>query len=119
MNLEHEAEQLTCEVGKTLESAEEECQKPAEVEFRGVSLCSRHARELYAKDRVDLWEAMILQLDITLESLDGQGDGSLGRYLELRRADAAAELELARQALADGSHILTDKRRPLTDKGRS
>ena len=111
MNLEHEAEQLTCEVGKTLESTDEECQKPAEVEFRGVSLCRSHARELYAKDRVHLWEAMILQLDITLESLNGQGDGNLGRYLELRRADAASELELAREALADESHILKGKRR--------
>ena len=100
MNLEHTKEQLTCEVGKTLESTDEECQKPAEVEFRGVYLCRRCARELYAKDRVDLWEAMVLQLDITLESLDGQGDGSFGRYLELRRADAATELELARKELA-------------------
>ncbi len=95
--------QLTCEVGETLEGDGEECRNPTEVEFKGVDLCGRHARELYARDRADLWRAMVLQLDITLESLDGQRDGPLGQRLELRRAEAAAELELARKALVDRS----------------
>lgn len=94
-------EQLTCEVGETLEGDGEECRSLTEVEFKGVNLCGRHARELYARDRVALWRAMVLQLDMTLESLDGQRDGPLGQRLELRRDEAAAELELARKALAN------------------
>ncbi len=56
-----------------------------------------------ARDRVDLWRATVLQLDITLESLNGRRGGPLGRRLELRRTEAAAVLDLACQDLADSS----------------
>lgn len=92
--------QPTCEVGKTLEG-EEDCRHPAEVEFKEVPLCRRHASELYTRDRVDLWRALVLQLDMALESLDGERGEEFKRNLELRRADAVLELELARENLAN------------------
>ena len=88
----------TCELGQTLEG-NGECQNPAEVEFKGVRLCRRHARELYARDRVDLWRATVVQLDLALESIDGQLSDDAKRRLKLRRADAAVELELAQKEI--------------------
>jgi hypothetical protein len=88
----------TCELGHTLEG-NGECQNPAEVEFKGIRLCRRHARELYARDRVDLWQAILMQLDIALESMDGQMSEDAKRRLKLRRADAAVELELAQKEM--------------------
>lgn len=92
-----------CEFGHTLEG-NGECQNPAEVEFKGVYLCRRHARELYARDRVDLSRAMVMQLDMALESTDGQiGDDAVKRRLRLRRAEAEAELDLAQKDLGERS----------------
>lgn len=94
----------TCELGHTLEG-NGECQNPAEVEFKGVRLCRRHARELYARDRVGLWRAILMQLDMVLENTNGQMDDGAEQRLKLRRADAAAELELAEKEMGEQAYV--------------
>ena len=86
-----------CEVGRTLEGGY--CERVGEVEFRGVLLCGRHARQFEARDRVDLLRGIASSLELSLRSIPLHRDANLTLLLRTERAGAAQNLNLAREEL--------------------
>jgi hypothetical protein len=94
-----------CEVGETLKGGY--CELAGEVEFGGVLLCRRHARQLEAQDRADLLRGILSCLELSLRSVPLRRDKNLILLLRANRAQAIRELYRAhedlRQAEEDAS----------------
>jgi hypothetical protein len=86
-----------CEVEETLKGGE--CELAGEVDFKGVLLCGRHARQLEAQDRVALLRGIISCLEISLRSLPLRRDRNLTLLLRAKRAQTTRELYLAHEDL--------------------
>src|SRR3954447_22018806 len=82
-----------CEISQTLKSGY--CELAGEVEFRGVLLCGRHARQLQAQDRRDLLKGIVSSLDLSLRSVPLRRDKNLTLLLRAQRAQATRELARA------------------------
>ena len=84
-----------CEVGETLKGGH--CELLGEVEFEGLLLCGRHARQLEAQDRIDLLRGIASSIALCLSSIPLHRDTSLVLLLRSKRAQAIRELDRARE----------------------
>ena len=82
-----------CEVRETLQGGH--CELAGEVEFKGVLLCERHARQFEARDRVDLLTGIVSSLELSLSSIPLRKDKNLTLLLRAKRAEASRELARA------------------------
>lgn len=82
-----------CEVSETLKGGY--CELAGEVEFEGVLLCERHARQFEAQDRVDLLTGIVSSLELSLSSIPLRKDKNVTLLLRAKRADASRELARA------------------------
>jgi hypothetical protein len=86
-----------CEVGQTLKGGY--CELAGEVEFGGVLLCGRHARQLQVWDRTVLLKGIVSSLDLSLRSIPLRRDKNLTLLLRAQRAQATLELARAYEDL--------------------
>jgi hypothetical protein len=86
-----------CEVSETLEGGY--CELAGEVEFEGLLLCGRHARQLEAQDQIDLLRGIASSIELCLSSIPIRRDANLVLLLRNKRAEVARELDRAHQDL--------------------
>ncbi len=88
---------LRCKVGETLQGGC--CELAGEVEFDGLPLCGRHARELEIRDRIDLLRGIASSLELCLSSVPLRNDANFASLLRSKRAKATRELDRAYEDL--------------------
>ncbi|MGH3088149.1 MAG: hypothetical protein ACRDSJ_12620 [Rubrobacteraceae bacterium] len=97
----HITTRTLCGFGETLRG--ERCELSGEVRFMGLLLCEKHARQLELEDRISLLRGISASLELCLRNVSIRRNAAFTRLLQSQRAEAAVELEFARQNLRENA----------------